>query len=494
MSRSNYKYSFLILILLYQIPSLAQTGRYWSNSFNTDASLLSGAVVGGGSGIAAIFYNPAQVADIDYQKFSITANIFSTYIYNYSDALGSGNSYSDWNFKVQPRFVAFLLRPKNWDKTSIELASFTRDNANTELRSRTTHQLDILSATPGIDEYIGDFYYRLDYEDYWLGASIAKKMSDKFSLGISAFHSYVSMNYTYDIEANAYNLNQSKQIDNEDFYVANFKNTQSIKGYTSRIILKIGLKYSLKNLDLGLAVTTPTMAYAGESEIYREVAVNNVSVNSTTPLPNMLVTEFQDELVTNFKEPFSVAVGGTYYREKSSFYFTAEYFAAIKKYNQITDRPPGPEVTNNLIGIRTENWLNNTTSKDQVTNVAIGWRNRVSKNVEIISGFRTDFTYDEYDGGSDNLYPSEITIFSLDQYHVTAGAQFRVLKTDIIAGLQYSISYKDNLPQIANFDNPIEFSAKDRVVLQGYRNNTMSINENTLSLFLGFTYNIGEDN
>ncbi|NME68360.1 hypothetical protein [Flammeovirga aprica] len=480
------------LILLFSFPSLGQTGRYWSNSFNTDASLLSGAVVGGGSGIAAIFYNPSQIADIDYKKFSISANIFSTYIYRYDDALGGGQDYSDWDFKVQPRFVAFLLRPKNWTKTSIELASFTRDNVYSEIRNRTTQQINVIKSLPGNEEYIGDFYYRMEYEDYWLGIGMAKKYSEKFSFGLSAFHSYAVINYDYNIETKAYNLESGGIGNSEDFYIARFKNVQNIKGYTSRFVFKMGFKYSVKNLNLGLNITTPTLAYAGTSKVYREVSVQNINSNLGLPLPNMLATEQQDELETRFKEPLSIAFGATYFRKKSSLYFTAEYFAPIKRYNLITDQPPSAFVTNNIIGFRTENWLDYKAQHRDVTNVAIGMRGSVNENIEVIGGFRTDFTFTPYTGGGDNKYPAEITTFSLDQYHVTGGAQFKIFKTDIIAGLQYSFARGNNLKQVANFSNPVEFYPEDRIVLQGQRDNSMEIRENTLSLFLGFTYNIGQ--
>ncbi|KXX70141.1 hypothetical protein [Flammeovirga sp. SJP92] len=478
--------------MLFSSALFGQTGRYWSNSFNTDASLLSGAVVGGGSGIAAIFYNPSQIADIDYKKFSISANIFSTYIYRYDDALGGGQDYADWDFKIQPRFVAFLLRPKNWENTSIELASFTRDNVYSEIRNRATQQIDIIKSLPGMEEYIGDFYYRMEYEDYWLGIGLAKKYSDKFSFGISAFHSYTVINYDYNIETKAYNIEQPGNGMTEDFYIARFKNVQNIKGYTSRFLFKLGFKYTINDLQLGLNITTPTLAYAGTSKVYREVSVQNINNEQGQPLPNMLATEQQDELVTRFKEPLSISFGATYFRNKNSIYFTAEYFAPIERYNLITDMLPAAFVTNNVIGFKTENWLDYKEQHRGVTNVAIGMRGSLNENIELIGGFRTDFTYTPYSGGGDNKYPAEITTFSLDQYHVTGGAQFKIFKTDIIAGLQYSFSRGNNLKQVANFSDPVEFSSEDRLVLQGERDYSMGIRQNTLSLFLGFTYNIGQ--
>jgi hypothetical protein len=49
-----------VLIFLSFLPT-GQSHHYWTRSFNEESSLLSGAVVGGGSGPSAIYYNPASI-------------------------------------------------------------------------------------------------------------------------------------------------------------------------------------------------------------------------------------------------------------------------------------------------------------------------------------------------------------------------------------------------------------------------------------------------
>ncbi|MEE4258080.1 MAG: hypothetical protein V2I47_13665, partial [Bacteroidales bacterium] len=40
----------------------AQSYNHWARSFNEESSLLAGAVVGGGAGPSAIYYNPAGIS------------------------------------------------------------------------------------------------------------------------------------------------------------------------------------------------------------------------------------------------------------------------------------------------------------------------------------------------------------------------------------------------------------------------------------------------
>ena len=66
-----YGILFIIIVIGPQIGK-AQSHNHWTQSFNEESSLLSGAVVGGGAGPAAIYYNPASIAEITESKFSIS--------------------------------------------------------------------------------------------------------------------------------------------------------------------------------------------------------------------------------------------------------------------------------------------------------------------------------------------------------------------------------------------------------------------------------------
>jgi hypothetical protein len=55
---------FLGLLIFLPLILSGQSHNYWTRSFNEESSLLSGAVVGGGSGPSAIYYNPASIPDL----------------------------------------------------------------------------------------------------------------------------------------------------------------------------------------------------------------------------------------------------------------------------------------------------------------------------------------------------------------------------------------------------------------------------------------------
>ena len=79
----------LLILLLSPIYLWAQPGNYWTNSFNSEASLLSGAVVGGNAGITAIFYNPAGISEVEQSRVDLNASLFNLEYKKYKNPLGS---------------------------------------------------------------------------------------------------------------------------------------------------------------------------------------------------------------------------------------------------------------------------------------------------------------------------------------------------------------------------------------------------------------------
>ena len=71
-------HSGIALICLFFTARLqGQSYSYWTQNFNEESSLLAGAVVGGGSGPSAIYYNPAAIVAGGKSMVSFNASLFS---------------------------------------------------------------------------------------------------------------------------------------------------------------------------------------------------------------------------------------------------------------------------------------------------------------------------------------------------------------------------------------------------------------------------------
>ena len=63
-------------------------------------------------------------------------------------------------------------------------------------------------------------------------------------------------------------------------------------------------------------------------------------------------------------------------------------------------------------------------------------------------------------------------------------------KLEVLAGLQFSWGDLTELPQLANFAEPVEFNPITNQSLQGDLLPTMDVNYFAVSLFFGFTYDL----
>jgi len=100
--------------------------HYWTLNFNSESSLLSGAVVAGDAGNTSIYYNPATISEIEAgSNLSFATGLFSWGIYSYRNALGDGIHINGVNFNVLPQFLSYSFRANN-SKFSFAVTAITR--------------------------------------------------------------------------------------------------------------------------------------------------------------------------------------------------------------------------------------------------------------------------------------------------------------------------------------------------------------------------------
>src|SRR5210317_912621 len=195
----------LIFIFIFSFPLtvLAQSSNHWTRNFNEESSLLSGAVVGGGAGPSAIFYNPASIAEIEESKFSFNTSLFSFDFLRAKNAWGDDYDLYKTRFLVVPRFVSYMVKLKKLPNWSLEFAFLNNKNYKIDDVSSVDEFVDILKYIPGKERYNAFYRYSNKFRDDWLGAGGSYKLSPELYFGTSMFISVRTLNYTYmiDIEA-----------------------------------------------------------------------------------------------------------------------------------------------------------------------------------------------------------------------------------------------------------------------------------------------------
>ena len=490
-----------LFVLLFPLLVSGQTDNYWSRNFNEESSLLSGAVVGGGAGASAIFYNPASISEIKESKLSLNASLFSFDFLNAKNALGDEIDFYDSRGYVIPRFFSYMLKLKKQPDWSFEIAFLNNSNFLTESTNFVDKNIDILTHLPGTERYTSFSKYSNKVRDDYFGIGGSYKLSDKFAFGTSLFVSAKTNDYSYsiDIEAGT-NPNEINVPAETPYFSAKYNEEEYLKFNDYRLLWKLGLLYKVKRFSVGLNITTPSIGniYSDGKKLYRKRSQNNISDPETgNAIPNYLIVDYKEkkEVQVNAKSPLSIAAGFTWHNQENTktLYTTIEYFAKIDPYRMVETVESDNLASGTVFETIDHNeWLTFINGAKSVFNAAIGYRWIINENLMILSGFRTDFSHKK--NLDFNPYAENKTVksFVLDKYHITSGLTIKVLGHDFITGLQYTIAHENGQKQFINLSDPVEFNYEEMKALQGTRNNSMKTTLNAVSLYFGATINFGE--
>ena len=470
----------LLAVILCSNYLYAQPRNYWSVSFNSEASLLAGAVVGGNSDITSIFYNPAGIAEIEDKKFAINANLFDLSLTSYKNALGTDLNLEYLGFTVQPRFISFMFKVPKVERLVWQFAIFNRNEKRVSIYDQIEKTVNLIH--PTIDEnYVGNYDFVNDYLDSWGGVGAAYKVSDNFTIGGSLLFSLKNFSYMNLINVNVY-PEQSSIPDTVNYYSASSLNYDKTVMYDVRVLGKVGVRYEQNQFSLGLNLTLPSIRFMGNADVKRTIS-NSGIFEIGGAFEDEYFNEAAKYLKAGFNDPISLSFGFVYksLNDKHKYYFSTEYFHGIDTYKAID----GTQVDDDEYMPAT-NFLSYKYGTKPIINFAVGYQYHTSKSVELLCGFRTNF--DPYSVSSEGIYEymSEFTNVSTDLYHLTGGSKFNYKKLSVIVGLEYTTGVNRGLPEFVNFAEP-EIRLGESLVLAGDNNNNMTYIYNSVGLYFGFT-------
>lgn len=487
----------LFLFCLFCQITFSQTNNYWVRNFNEESSFLSGAVVGGGAGPAAIFYNPATISEIENSNFSLNASLFAIDFFKASNAWGEEIDYRYDRFQVIPRFISIMAKPKNNPKLSFELAFLNNENYQNENTGYVEQVLDILSSNQGEELYNAFYRYYNKYRDDWLGFGTSYSINDKLSVGSSLFGRVKSLTYLYMVDIEAGPLLPNFDPVQVASMTAKHKEQEHLKFINYQMLFKLGGQYRLERIKFGINITFPSISlFAGGEQVMRKFSQSGVHNPETgEPIQNYFFSDYADKQETqiNLKSPLSIAAGFNISNKQETrlFYATIEYFASLDPYNISVINKEDSEIQTQATSNELLTYLDGA---KQVWNVAIGYEWRLQDKIVVMAGFRTDFNNKKrLDFGSDLKNQQTIKGFNIDRYHFNSGITTKVLGQDLMAGVQYTYGREKNLTQFANLSDPVEYNPDSFAALQGLRQNTMDVMINSISLYLGATIKIGNN-
>jgi len=495
------KSCILAFLSFFPFAISGQSHNYWTRSFNEESSLLSGAVVGGGSGPSSIYYNPASISEVTASKLSLNASLFSFDFINVKNALGEDIDLASTTGNIEPRFISYMIKSKRFKNWSFEIAGLNNENIKVGISESVDKRIDILTGVPGDERYFAFYQYTNHFRDDWIGMGGSVKLNDRLYAGASMFVCIKSLDYTRSLDIEAYPLSDSIFVGNEYIpsYVAAYEKSEYLRFNDYRLTWKAGILYESENYSIGLSVTTPSLGgiYSDSKRVTRKETQSNITMPGTgEPVPDYVIVDYQEKKNVNvaYRTPFSVAAGVTYNfaDRRRTLYTSVEYFSKIDPYRMVEaeespDIGPGFQADEVLFS----EWLTYVNGARPVFNVALGYSWTLKKDLLFMGGFRTDFNYvknldfDPYTGFN------TVQSVSVDLYHITCGFSWNVLGQDIITGIQYSLGRNKNQKQFANLSDPVEYNTVENLALQGIRTNDVIPLYNSISLYFGASFNFG---
>jgi hypothetical protein len=502
-SLRNIRHVFIFIFPVTFIPFFAtgQSSNYWTRSFNEESSLLSGAVVGGGSGPTSIYYNPASISEVKASSFSLNASLFSFEFVNVKNALGDDLNIKMSRGTVEPRFVSYMIKSKRFKNWSFEVAILNNENSKAFVTEGVDERIDILTGIPGNERYFALYQYASTFRDDWIGTGGSVRISDRITLGLSMFVTVKSLNYSQSLDIEAYSINDTilNQNEYEPYYVAAYENSEYLKFNDYRLTFKGGFLYKADHFSFGLCFTTPSLGgiYSDGKRVTRLQRQSNITMPETgEPLPDYVVVDFKEkkDVDVGYRTPFSLAAGFNYYLpdKKRIFYSSFEYFAGLEPYRMVEaeeSQDIGPAFVSGDVVF--SEWLTYVSGARDVFNAAIGCSWTLKEDLLLMSGFRTDFnSTKKLDYGQFEEY-NRCENVNVDMYHITCGLSLNIFGQDIITGLQYTLGHSKGLKQLANLSDPVEYVPSEKLALQGIPNNDMNSWFNAISLYFGASLNFG---
>jgi hypothetical protein len=480
---------FLLLLFILCIePIWSQGGRYWDQNLNSEAALLSGAVVAGESGIAAIYYNPATISEMTKNNLSLSANLASVYYFNAQDALGADFPADRTQLSIYPRIITLTLNPKKQPNLTIEMAYFTRNNEYLQINRGISLSDEIISSNPGDESYTGEYYLRSKYQNYYGGAGFGYKLSNNLALGFSGLISYKDDQYYNLITANAFTMPDQP---NTVQYLSDSRYHLKYNMYDVRLVTKLGLHMKQDLWSFGANFSFPSIKIFGNGTVVKQIEYSNIHKETGNPEgSDKYYASRQKKCPAHFKDPLSVAAGVNYYSPsgKSIILLTAEYFFGLPEFYYIEASNNPGEDGYNFSPTEASEWLSFTKQHNPVLNAGVAFKKIVSSKLMLSGGFRTDFNFIDPAVETRTINFNQKLSYSLDVYHFNYGLGYNFKRGAITLGTQFSYGQRKNERQIVNLTEPVEFISDEYLPLTGPVSNSVMVRFLDISVYFGFIF------
>ncbi|HSA96711.1 MAG TPA: hypothetical protein VLJ16_11715, partial [Acidobacteriota bacterium] len=308
-------------------PALGQDAHYWTSQYGTRATLLGGAVIGSVLDLSGTYYNPGGMSLIEKPQTLIAANMIQ---YPRLRLVGSGTQAVPLNAHnpgPAPTLVAGTIRlrglgPDHWFGYSYLARQVVKLGASIS----GTGVSDIITGAPGAEDYATQFRLDEKIAESWLGLTWSSRLAKTVGIGISQYLA---------VRSHWANVQERIEVLTGAGVTASAVGARQYLYNHFRVLWKVGLALDLKEVTLGLTLTTPSLAISGRGMTGIDSAVVDLDVDNDGKDEDYLAADYQDHLPVLYRSPFSLAMGVTFKIRKVRIYVSGEWFDKVRPYTVV---------------------------------------------------------------------------------------------------------------------------------------------------------------
>jgi hypothetical protein len=388
----------------------AQDSQYWTLQYGPVAELLGGVVVGSSRDLSATYYNPGALALTKDPSLLASVESFEATRIK-ATPTPPVLDFENTSVRPSPTLFAFAF-PRSWTGShTLALSGLTRQDFDV--------RVDNWQVGPS-PRAGGESLFDQNLNENWFGLSWAHTAGERFGVGLTTYVAYRGQRTRKETsgEAALSDSQGAAALLVEDFDYSNY-----------RLLWKAGVSTQRESWDLGLTVTTSSVALfgSGSASYTRSTVGANLGAG---PVVDVNVQHSAD-LQSHYQSPWSVAGGGAYRTGPNTFHATVEWFGKVPGFDVLDTGPfvSDPAAASLLKRLHQE--------AKSVVNFGFGFQHKVSERFAYYGAFTTDYTFNEQsDAGTNSLSTWNI-------YHVTAGTSLTVGSVKVTMGGAYAFGSDD---------------------------------------------------
>jgi hypothetical protein len=413
----------------------AQDAHYNSQQPDSKGTLNGGTGTAGSRELSAAYYNPGIIALFEKSNLGISGNLYAFDFINLSNGTGQGGELKGSNMQVIPSLFAGTFKWKKNEKLTTTYAYINRNFYANRLKGFGQAQINLNGQ---IVNSVNNYDVRTRFSEDWIGAGVSYRINEYWGIGIIPFVHVYSMQY---LQQNNYQLSPQNVPTDLIKAVTDYREARL---FTPGVLFNLGLVYSKGDHEFGFNIISPriNISILAFSSIERSITNFNAGDSATSSFL------YDDDFLAIINRPLEINLGYAWLRDNRSIKVRLSYYSPLKRYSM------GRSSTDEIrTGVFNRNYANQwlpVSSVQQVINFGIGYEWRVNSKLNVITGFRTDFTF--FDKSQFKYADFTTVLVFWDIYHLSGGIDWTYKWLKLNTGVDYGFSFQDGLSHFVDFN------------------------------------------